>query len=106
VTDLGSLANGGDNLVLYDAAVGGTLTDGSLSGDYPDLTLDGESIEKMDELFPWGDGDTVGYNFRRCTTPLGFTTGTDGLGNPLTDFATPGRANGSEYLSVDLWPTY
>jgi hypothetical protein len=106
VADPGSLANDGDNLVLHNAALGGTLIDGSLTTDYPDLTLDGESIEKMDELFPWGDGDTIGYNFRRCTTPLGFTTGTDGSGNPLTDFATPGRTNGSEYLSVSLWRTY
>jgi hypothetical protein len=106
ITDWGSLANTGDNLVLYSSAVGGTLIDGSLSTDYPDLTPDGESIEKIDELFPWGDEDTIGYNFGRCTTPLGFETGTDGLGNPLTDFATPGRTNGTSYLLGNMWRVY
>ncbi|MFC1601610.1 lamin tail domain-containing protein [Candidatus Sumerlaeota bacterium] len=70
----GALNNGGDNLALYDAAVGGALIDGSLSVNYPDLSDDGESLEKIDELFPWGDADTVGYNFRKCVTPLSFTT--------------------------------
>jgi hypothetical protein len=95
VTDLDNLGNDGDNVALYNASTDGTLIDGSLSTAYPDLSTDGESIEKIDEMFPWGDEDTIGYNFRKCETPIGFQPGDDGTGNPLSDYATPGRSNGT-----------
>jgi hypothetical protein len=92
---VGSLANGGDNLALFDSSSGGTLVDGSLSGAYPDLTLDGESLEKMDELFPWGNDLAVSYNFAPCSSPIGFQTGLNENAEFLSSFATPGRKNAS-----------
>lgn len=101
-TDPGALNNGGDNLALFDAASGGSLVEGSLTVDYPDLTVSGESIEKIDAYFPWGTADTIAYNFRATTTALGFPTGEDDFGLALTDYATPGRSNGSPYQVQDL----
>jgi hypothetical protein len=109
VSATGALGNGGDNIALYDSATDGTLMDGSLTVEYPDLSQDGASIEKIDEFFPWGDEDTIVYNFRRCMTPVGFETGTSDAGGPLSGFATPGRANGktlSDSASVDTWLLY
>jgi hypothetical protein len=103
----GALANGGDNVALYDSSSGGTLIDGSLSANLPDLSTDGESVEKIDELFPWGDEDTIGYNIRKCVTPIGFDTARNESLEHLSDFATPGRANGSEQNTpINMWKMY
>jgi hypothetical protein len=103
----GALANGGDTIVLYNQSSGGLLIDGSLSAAFPDLSVDGESLEKIDELFPWGDPETVGYNFRKCTTPIGFLTALNETSEYLSDYATPGRANGtSDATKVPLWRLY
>lgn len=47
------LSNTGDNLALYTAASGGTLIDGALNSNYPNLAQPGNSIEKCDEDSPW-----------------------------------------------------
>ncbi|MCA9424758.1 MAG: lamin tail domain-containing protein, partial [Candidatus Omnitrophica bacterium] len=93
---VGSLSNGGDNLALFDALPGGVLIDGSLSGDYPDLSTDGQSIEKQDEEFPWASDLAVSYNFKASTSPLGFQTGLNENNEFLTSFASPGRKNGTD----------
>lgn len=50
-----TLGNGGDNLWLYTAASGGTLIDGSLTVQYPDLAAgnSGNSIEKCNATSMW-----------------------------------------------------
>ena len=50
-----TLGNSGDNLALYTADPGGTLIDGSLTDQYPDLaaTNAGYSIEKCDPNATW-----------------------------------------------------
>ncbi|HEQ60354.1 MAG TPA: lamin tail domain-containing protein, partial [Firmicutes bacterium] len=90
----GALSNSGDNIALFDSAFGGNLVDGSLSVAFPDLSTDGESIEKIDEWFSWGDRETIQYNFRRAEAPLGFETGLNENLETLSDRATPGRPNG------------
>ena len=105
--DQGALANGGDNIALFGAESSGSLIDGSLSAMYPDLTREGESIEKIDERFPWGDPDTVGYNFRCAMVPIGFETGLDDQLEYLSERASPGRENGTLFLApVGPWPAY
>lgn len=94
VGDPGSLSNSGDNLALFDSGISGNLVDGSLQVPYPDLSTNGESIEKIDEYFPWGDGDTIQYNFRKCPVFLGFETGLNENLEELSLFGTPGRQNG------------
>lgn len=107
VGDGGSLSNSGDNLALYDAPSGGHLVDGSLVALYPDLTTDGRSLEKIDEAFPWGDPETVRFNFRAATIPIGFATGLSSDGEPLSSQASPGRKNGTPYpLAVRDWSQY
>ncbi len=98
----GSLSNSGDNLALYNAATGGSLIDGSLSAEFPDLCTDGESLEKIDEFFPWTDSSLQALNMRACTTAIGFTTALNENNELLSNLATPGRANGS---SFDPTPT-
>ena len=93
---VGALSNGGDNLALFDALPGGVLVDGSLSGDYPDLSNDGQSIEKQDEEFPWAEDLAVSFNFKASTSPIGYQTGLNENGEFLTSFASPGRRNGSD----------
>lgn len=103
----GSLSNGGDNLALFNAAVGGVLIDGSLSVKFPDLCSDGESLEKIDDDFPWGNADTLGYNFQKSFVPLGFKSGVSSSGQLLSGVGSPGRKNGTgEPLSVSLWRLY
>ncbi|MCG3198937.1 MAG: hypothetical protein GHCLOJNM_03444 [bacterium] len=92
---VGALSNEGDNLALFNAASGGGLVDGSLSTSYPPLSIDGASLEKIDEAFPWVDGIAVAYNFRSSTTPIGFETGLNEDGEFLSSFASPGRGNGT-----------
>ena len=94
--ELGALSNGGDNLALYNLPTNGTLIDGSLSVAFPDLAGDGASLEKIDELMPWGDEDNVQYNFRRATVHIGFQTDLGDNGEPLGYFASPGRHNGTD----------
>jgi hypothetical protein len=107
VIEAGSLANSGDNLSLYTASTGGSHVDGSLVSSFPDLSTDGCSIEKVDEGFPWGDVDTVHYNFRAATVPIGFTPGLADDGHPLSSSASPGRQNGTQYgTSVEWWSQY
>ncbi len=107
VLDSGALSNGGDNLALYNAASGGALVDGSLYVDYPDLCRDGESLEKIDEDFPWGNSEIVSYNFRKAVVPLGFITGIGSNKELLGDKGSPGRENGSEMpLAVSAWCLY
>ncbi len=91
VGDSGKLSNGGDNLVLYAAATGGDLIDGSLLAEWPELSEDGESLAKIDERFPWGDPETVTYNLTLTAEPIGFETGLNIQNQTLSDFATPGR---------------
>lgn len=98
----GSLSNSGDNLVLYDAASGGDRIDGSLSVEFPDLCTNGESLEKIDEFFPWNNSGLVALNMRACTTPIGFTTALNENNEVLSSLATPGRANGT---SLEPTPT-
>lgn len=72
-----ALGNTGDNLALYTDSVGGTLIDGSLSVNFPDLAGAnlGYSIEKCNENNTWADTTwhTSTNNFaaagryRRCT---------------------------------------
>jgi hypothetical protein len=104
--DPGKLANGGDNLALYDAVVGGTLIDGSLDTGYPDLSPDGESIDKIDELFPWGDRDTIQFNMRRSIIPIRFLTGLNMDNELLSDFATPGQSNNPRNAVGNSWIIY
>ncbi|MBU0508391.1 lamin tail domain-containing protein [bacterium] len=77
------LNNGGDNLALYTAATGGTLIDGSLSVDYPDLSTAnmGYSIEKCDSTATWS-GD-----------PLAWHESTNNFGIGRYARCTPGAAN-------------
>jgi hypothetical protein len=93
VGDPGNLSNQGDNLGLWTAATGGVLIEGSLTAEWPDLSSDGESVAKIDERFPWGDRETVSYNFAVTTEPIGFVTGLNLNNETLSDFATPGRPN-------------
>ncbi len=107
VGESGSLSNSGDNIALYNAPSGGQLVDGSLQALYPDLASDGRSLEKIDEAFPWGDPETVSYNFRAATVPIGFVTGQSSDGELLSSQASPGRENGSPYpLAVKEWSQY
>ncbi len=107
VLDSGALSNGGDNLALYNAANSGALVDGSLYVDYPDLCRDGESLEKIDGDFPWGNPETVSYNFRHAVVPLGFITGIGSNKELLGEKGSPGRENGSELpLQIEEWPLY
>ena len=107
VLETGALSNGGDNLALYDAANGGALVDGSLFADFPDLCTGGESLEKIDGDFPWGNSERILYNFRKAVVQFGFTTGTGSTGNPLSEKGSPGRENGTEIpLSVSMWQLY
>ena len=96
VGEVGALNNAGDNLALYNSASGGALIDGSLFTQFPDLSTDGESIEKIDEDFPWGDGLAVSFNFAPATAPIGFQTSLNEGGEFLSDFASPGRQNVSD----------
>lgn len=91
VGDSGRLSNQGDNLSLWTSAAGGSLIDGSLAAEWPDLSLDGESVAKIDEHFSWGDRETVSYNFTLTSEPIGFVTGLNLNNETLSDFATPGR---------------
>lgn len=103
----GALANSGDNLALFNASSSGSLVDGSLVSIFPDLATDGHSLEKIDEAFPWGDTDTVLYNFRAATVPIGFTTGMTTDSQLLSENASPGRKNGTQYgTSVEEWSQY
>ncbi len=107
VKEEGALSNGGDNLLLFDAEVGGQLVDGAFFANYPDLCTEGESLEKVDELFPWGDEDTVDLNFRKAAVPLGFSTEPNENGNPLSTRGSPGRRNGTEITThIDDWIFY
>jgi len=107
VLETGALSNGGDNLALFDAAVGGALVDGSLSVQYPDLCTDGESLEKIDGDFPWGNSEMIHYNFRKAVVQFGFTTGIGSTGHLLSEKGSPGRENGTEIpLSVSAWHLY
>lgn len=107
VKELGALSNGGDNLLLFDAEKGGQLIDGSYFAEYPDLCTEGESLEKVDEVFPWGDEDTVHLNFRKATVPLGFTTELNENGVMLSTRGSPGRANGTEIpVGIEDWMLY
>jgi len=102
VADSGRLGNGGDNIALFDSPSGGTLVDGSLAADFPDLSSDGRSLEKIDEFFPWGHPSAAAYNFAASPDPIGFKTGLNESGEYLSDFASPGRPNGSDFLSIPL----
>jgi len=93
VLDSGRLSNGGDNIALFSAATGGVLIDGSLDVEFPDIALDGESIAKIDELFPWGDAETVAINYEVTREPIPFTPGVNTRGELLSDHATPGQGN-------------
>jgi len=55
ITGSFALGNTGDNIALYTAATGGTLIDGSLTVNYPDLSTNnaGNSTEKCDENATW-----------------------------------------------------
>lgn len=107
VLEVGALSNSGDNLSLYSAASAGSMVDGSLVSAYPNLSSEGRSIEKIDEAFPWGDIDTISYNFRAAVIPIGFPTGLADDGFPLSSFASPGRENGTPYgTSVEWWSQY
>ncbi len=107
VLHAGALSNGGDNLALFNATSGGVLIDGSLTVPSPDLCSDGESLEKIDEYFPWGDTETVSLNFRAAEVSIGFTTGSSDGTMPLSDQASPGRENGTEYPSgILIWELY
>jgi hypothetical protein len=104
--EVGNLGNGGDNLALYDAATGGNLVDGSLTGEFPDLCSDGRSLEKIDEYFPWGNPAVVAYNFAPSAVPIGFETDLNEGGEFLSAFATPGRGSGNDpgALAYDVEP--
>ena len=93
---IGSLNNGGDNLALFSTAKGVTPVDGSLFTQYPDLAADGQSIEKIDEDFPWGDGFAVSLNFTAATARIGFDTALNEGGEYLSSLASPGRENGTD----------
>ncbi len=93
---VGALSNGGDNLALFETMPADNLVDGSLGASFPDLSFDGQSIEKQDEEFPWAEDLAVSYNFKASTAPLGFQTGLNEDGEFLTSFASPGRNNGSD----------
>jgi hypothetical protein len=81
----GNLNNGGDTLALYTSASGGTLIDGSLSAEYPDLAVAGRSVEKIDDEFQWS-GNPLAWH--QCPVPIEWATA-------LGTHATPGRRNGS-----------
>jgi hypothetical protein len=90
-TQSGSFAlnNDGDNLALYTAATGGTLIDGSLTVNYPDLSTPGYSIEKCDEHAAW-DGSASAWHMS-----------TNVFGTARYLYCTPGAAN---TVCVDLTP--
>jgi len=50
-----TLGNSGDNIALYSAETGGILIDGSLTLQYPDEGVQGNSVEKCDEFSTWTD---------------------------------------------------
>ncbi|MBK6765877.1 MAG: lamin tail domain-containing protein [bacterium] len=50
-----TLGNSGDNIALYDSAADGDLIDGSLTVQFPDEGVQGNSIEKCDENATWTD---------------------------------------------------
>ncbi len=107
VIESGALSNSGDNLSLFDSPLNGSLLDGSLTSSFPDLSTNGCSIEKIDEAFPWGDMDTIHYNFRAAMVPIGFATGLADDGLPLSSNASPGRENGTQYgTSIEWWDQY
>lgn len=103
-----SLSNSGDTIALYNASSGGTLIDGSLIVQYPDLSIDGESIEKIDDSFGWTDDfEIVNLNFQASTVPIGFATALNVDKQTLADFASPGRGNGTNVeLSIFNWELY
>lgn len=95
----GNLNNGGDNLALYNGPTGGSLIDGSLLKEYPDLSTAGHSLEKNDEEFPWRSHPAA---WHASTVEIGWYT-------PLAEFATPGRGNstgGGSASSVRDWRLY
>jgi hypothetical protein len=103
----GALSNSGDNLALFNAVTGGALVDGSLEIPFPDLCGDGQSLEKIDEYFPWGDTETILFNFRAAEVQIGFPTGSSDGTTIMSNQASPGRENGSEYPSrVWDWELY
>ncbi|NUO19054.1 lamin tail domain-containing protein [bacterium] len=79
ISNTWTLGNSGDNLALYSAATNGTLIDGSLTVQFPDLagTNLGNSIEKCDPNAMW-TGDAAAWHestniysatgrYRKCT---------------------------------------
>ena len=81
--------------------------DGSLSVSFPDLSDDGQSLEKIDEYFPWGDSETVRFNFRAAEVPIGWVTGSSDGTTVMSSQASPGRENGTEMPSrIWDWELY
>lgn len=67
-----TLGNAGDNLALYTAQTGGTLIDGSLTVQYPDLTLTiGNSIEKCNVNATWSGSPTDWIESTTVYSPTG-----------------------------------
>lgn len=97
VNVVGSLSNSGDNIALFTSSMGGAKIDGSLQSIIPDIATDGESIEKIDEYFPWIDSQYAVLNLKLCNTPIGFTTLLNENFEYLSSYATPGRKNGTLY---------
>jgi hypothetical protein len=102
---VGALSNSGDNLALYNAATGGNRIDGSLTAAFPDICANGESLEKIDQRFPWNDSALLALNMRACTTPIGFATALNENNVVLSSLATPGRQNGLLVPLIFLPPT-
>lgn len=102
VISAGALSNGGDNLALFTAASGGSLMDGSLAVSFPDLGNDGQSLEKIDEYFAWGDSETVQFNFRAAEVPIGWVTGSSDGTSVMSSQASPGRENGTG-IPLRIW---
>lgn len=105
VSEPGSLSNSGDNVALFNATSGGQLIDGTLSGAFPDVSEDGESIEKIEEDFPWRAGIATAINWMKSTTPIGFETGLNENQEFLSSFASPGRGVGTGISGPTPTPT-
>lgn len=95
------LGNSGDNIALYNGTgEEAVLIDGSLTVFYPALagSNTGDSIEKIDETFPWSGNPAA---WRVARVPAGY--------NPSEyRYASPGRQNDTTIFTTgtDHWEDY